>query len=203
MKVVTYWQDAGVPLPIKLVDLWLRSWVRHGFEPIMAKPEDAARHPRHAVVKAWAEAAPTVNDRRFEMACWLRWCAYARHAPAVFADCDVIDFGCVPEMIPQGDFVNLGGATVYATKIGIEGFISFFPRVSRILVGSKEHVSDVYALDQYALPEPLGKSICVLAGSSRELTAPLVHFGNASVKPEWRFNERWRAVEDLYARRNT
>lgn len=201
MRVVTYWQDVGVPRPDKLMTYFAVSWVRHGFDPIMATEDDAKQHPRYAELKAWAEAAPTVNDRRYEAACWLRWCAYSFCAPAVFVDYDVINYGLKPEQIPSGEFVNLGGAAVYATPEGIEKFIKFFPRVSPVQIGRKAHVSDVYALDQFAAPLPLDEALCVLVGGPRELTAPLVHFGNAFVKPEWRFNERWRAVDDLYVRR--
>lgn len=192
MKVVTYWSNVGLPYPDKLADRWLESWHAHGFEPVIAGTEDVEQHPRYPDVLFWAATSPTINDRMFEAACWLRWCAYATHSPALFADLDVMNFGLKPEQVPVGDFEYLGAATVYATQVGIEKFIDFMPRSQPYTLSGELHISDLDAMQQFVGYRDHG--LCDVCAKPDK---PLVHFGNAYVKPEWRHNERWQAVDEM------
>ncbi len=198
MKVVAYWADLGPDLPRELVDLWAASWQINGFIPTLLRVDEAMKHPKYEQVLAWTETVPTVNDRQFEAACWLRWLAFELAAPAVIADYDVMNYGFRPEHIPPGAFVDLGAMTFFATPRGIAEFIAFMPLAKPIkTLDGRDHLSDLYAMRQYRaslLP-------CVEAGEVGELTAPLVHFSNAHVPPEWQQWNRPLAIADLTKRR--
>lgn len=201
MRVVTYWQELA-PHPTDLMAAWQLAWEDHGFEVVITGLRDAQHNERYEACLKWAQQAPTRNQKEFEVACWMRWLAYQQYAPALFVDYDCINFDLKPERVPVGDFINLGCGTVYATWKGIQQFIDFWPRAKQVKVEGDWMLSDIYALQQFwdnRLREHM--LMCVVPGRPGAQVAPLVHFGNAWVKPEHRHNERWRAVEEFRQQR--
>lgn len=207
MKVYTYYHDiSDLGYPTQIMERWKTSWRNRGFTPVILEEKDARAHQDYDEINALVSKFPTVNAPFFERACWLRWLAYQRQTQAgVFTDWDVINYDLWPSDIPQGDLVvldrNICG-TVYATQDGIQSFIQQFKTADRSIryESGKPHLSDMNLFrDWFQGPRiPYG----CLATDQEELTCKLVHFTNGLLPEYHRFNERWKAMDDLSERRD-
>lgn len=196
MNVYTYYQQIGdCEPPEKMLVHWAGSFARHGFTPRVLTFGDVRAYPNYFSVEAMVFQFPTVNDRRYQSATWLRWLAFSGVAPALFCDYDVLNCGFTPQDMPAGDVVNLGHMTIYATAPKVVEFIGTFKDAGRL---SKTHVSD---MDAFSAWHPHSHEICKLARGDDMMTAKLVHFQNDCVKPEWRYEKRWMAMEALEKQR--
>lgn len=200
MKVACYFDDPRYDYPDRLVTEWRESWSDHGFETAILTEEDARRHPKFQEIDDLVATIPTVNQRRYERACWLRWLAFQLHAPAVCTDYDVINFGLRPEHVPVGDLISLetsiSGSCCYATPKGIQGFLDYYPKWKElgavVTLYGQPHLSDMQVFAATYRGPRLAYS--VFTDHPGHFASCCVHFPNGLVCEEWRHANRWKAV---------
>ena len=85
------------------VHLWRRQWSRFGFDPVIYDESLCKNHPRYQDMVDRIRHYPTVNVRRYEDVCYLRWLGAAMTARLanpgeliVQADTDVLPFDLCP-----------------------------------------------------------------------------------------------------------
>lgn len=60
-----------------LLDLWYESWSNHGWTPVVLGESQFRLHPFASEFERRVSNFPTVNDTRYELACFRRWLAMA------------------------------------------------------------------------------------------------------------------------------
>jgi hypothetical protein len=88
---------------LKILKIWDVSWRRHGWRTLILTRKDAELHPRYKDVSFALENLPTINDKIYELSCYLRWLA------AVQAGC-----GPYPHPTPIECFNN-GYSDIFVT----------------------------------------------------------------------------------------
>jgi len=200
MNVFCYFDNPKAPnYPDRLIECWRESWEANGFTPRVMTEADARANPRFTEIEATCKALPTVNDRRFEMSCWLRWLAFQQVAPGVFTDYDVINFSLRPEDVPTGNVVCLESPAspccIYATREGLAGFLDAFKLGNQCatLIDGRQHTSDLMVFQAWHKGPPIALS--KLVTHAGHLHSQCVHFPNGLVKNKWLYEHRWKAVE--------
>jgi hypothetical protein len=74
------------------LDLWATSWRDQGWEAVVLGRSDAERHPLYKTMMSRIDSYPTVNDKRYETACYLRWLALDAVSGSFMTDYDVLNF---------------------------------------------------------------------------------------------------------------
>jgi hypothetical protein len=59
----------------KIANIWEESWSKNGWRTLILTRKDAISHPRYEDTIADLEMLPTVNDKTYELSCYLRWFA--------------------------------------------------------------------------------------------------------------------------------
>lgn len=96
MKVYTYFEDLKIqPDSLWVLGKWKGIWACAGFEPIILGVKDFHKHPKYKVMDAKFHSFPTVNPKRYEIACFRRWCAMAVIG-GFMVDYDVFPYGLSP-----------------------------------------------------------------------------------------------------------
>lgn len=198
MNVWTYW-DRGDP-PDKLFQYWKRSWESKGFTACLATEKEAIHHPLYSHLCKKIATLPTLNSERYHRAIFVRWLAFAcLGGSGIFCDFDVINFGLTEfsspeEIVCLDSEVNI--ACIYATPAGLDalihGFLSIIPNWSYY---SQPHICDMTFFQKWYRGPHLRH--CSSNRFPERISAPIVHFHNGACPPEWRQDERWRAVQDL------
>lgn len=93
MQVPGLWSNES---QLALIDLWKRSWSKHGWNPVVLTEEDAKKHPRYAEFKKRFWEMPTPYGHDYEGGCFLRWAAMAAVGGGMLVDYDVINYGFAP-----------------------------------------------------------------------------------------------------------
>ena len=104
----------------KLIDLWKRSWIRQGWNPVMFNLDDCKKHPLYNEIYEICEKRPTVNNKTFEMYCFLRWLSMA-DVTGWYCDVDIINYGFKPidygDLVVSSDYVpKIHGTCFYMPK---------------------------------------------------------------------------------------
>ena len=192
MKVYTYYSNVGSMNAFeqaRMIALWKASWSRHGWEPIVLTPADARANPMHDQLVAKFATFPTVNNKEYEMACWLRWIAMAM-VGGTMTDYDVLAFGFTPADIPtnDGEFVSIladnnpcpcavsGTAQQYENTV--RAFAEMMPGDSAVH-GDRPHFSDQSAVQAMsARLRPHIHDLCPEYRSRHWQSAGLVHYSH-------------------------
>ena len=206
MKVYCYYDFPEYSdYPMLVMDRWSASWRANGFFPQILSELTAWQHPDFGMTCKIVEALPTVNQRRFERACFLRWLAYDLVAPALFTDFDVINFNLKPNKVPPSRWLSLESppspGLIHATKEGTSAFLADFGNAMDHVIDWKGQptVSDLYIFDGTYRGRKYDYS--VLYGDDRMLTSHCVHFANGRCPEGWKFANRYLAIDDLYQKR--
>ena len=64
---------AAVTDYINIAKVWQESWSRQGWRTLILTKADAVLHPRYKEAIGGLENLPTVNDKTYELSCYLRW----------------------------------------------------------------------------------------------------------------------------------
>ena len=97
MRVFTYFQPCrGMARPDRLIQLWEDSWSKQGWEPVVLDQSDAEQHPGFDDYHSAIMRLPTVNNREYENACYLRHMAMACQDGGLLTDYDVINRNFAP-----------------------------------------------------------------------------------------------------------
>lgn len=152
MKVVTYY-DPVLPEQEPILHFWTRSWSRHGWRTEILTPAIARLHPLWQAHQKAVSSYPTVNDPRYEKACWTRWLAYSVCAAAdgavVATDYDIINCSWNEQTLDGGRLLALHQvptAACVGNQRAFDGFImDALERAERGIVreGGCMHVSDM------------------------------------------------------------
>lgn len=139
----------------KILYLWKTAWSLAGWKPRILTEEDAKRHPNYEELRRKFSAFPTVNEKEYEIACFMRYLAMAAVGGGWMSDYDVLPFrlsGCIEPL-------NDGGYTVYEGVFPglVSGTSQEFNRVANLManvdwksqpqhfsVKNKPHVSDLH-----------------------------------------------------------
>ncbi len=79
----------------KLIELWKISWSKYGWNPIILGLNDAKKHYLYDVYYKKIESLPTINDKKYEMLCFLRWLSFAEYGGWISA-VSVMNYGFSP-----------------------------------------------------------------------------------------------------------
>lgn len=108
-----------------LLEQWKVNWRSKGWEPLSLNTHHATAHPRYIEWLNKMEKLPTVNPKRYENACFMRWMAMHTLGGGWMVDYDVYNLGLEP--IPLTGFVLAcaGGVPcmVHIDKLQIEAVI--------------------------------------------------------------------------------
>lgn len=201
MRVFTYYEPIrghGDAKP--LINLWSESWKERGWRTCVINEADAFIDKRYPKYREIVDSFPTVNQRAYERACYLRWLAMTRmeDSLAVLSDYDVINRSFAPgdaeALIGPHDIVMLEPTrvpcAVLATPKGFEivcDMIENYQVSPTDLEHGSRHVSDMTILRKTNIPTT---NTCVEhlnSGSSKRddpgdgwKTAPLIHYSSFS-----------------------
>lgn len=188
----------------RLLLVWEREWRGAGFGPVILTEQDAASHPKYEQWKKRFEVIPTISPPGYEMACWLRWLAFAVHDSWLWTDYDVIPRWLKPSDIPapeeDSDFPLLlckgVPCAVTGTKELYENAIIAFLATSPIVEQGKPHLSDMHACQKLEFPHV---ELCAEYFTSGWKTAPLIHFPHSRCNPQARSQVIEAALKQLKA----
>lgn len=93
MNIYTYYDDI-LEGQHEIIELWKDSWMRNGWNPIVLDYSHAACTDMEL---EYLGALPSVNPKRYEMACFLRWKAMSNIGGGWMCDYDVANLGFSPE----------------------------------------------------------------------------------------------------------
>jgi len=185
MRVVSYyeWLDEATSAEDEpLSYLWAASWEEYGWKTEIACPHEAESHPLFPALLQHVETLPTVNDKKYELACYKRWCAWAFYAPALFVDYDVINFGFTPDQLNHHDgpcfFSVQGHLPMWADRPSVESMLAAMLHWSGASChyGGRPHTSDMMILAALYRGVAESMPVTVNYGNSGWDNAKLVHF---------------------------
>ncbi len=104
MKVYTYYEEIApgksrhTPESQKeLLEVWKRSWVRHGWEPVVLNRENARQHPGYAGFEHKFLKLPTQYGHAHQITSFMRWAAMGcTKGGGLLVDYDVMNYGFKP-----------------------------------------------------------------------------------------------------------
>lgn len=141
----------------ELINIWKKSWIFYGWNPVILSLKDAQEHPKYEKLFKKAQDLPTVNPKKYEMYCYLRWAALANKG-GWYADVDMINYGFTPKVIDENKVVTAGRETLhvnsfYMSKLVYEDLLDEIINYevsdeNYELIGEEKvpHVSDMYIL---------------------------------------------------------
>lgn len=195
MKIYTYFEPLN-PDHEKVVELWRESWNRNGWTPVVLGESDYLSWEAHAEFDACMSRFPTINDPRYERACYRRWAVMANIGGGVCCDYDVMNFSFGIESMLA---VPLHGhscvlldhnspCVVVGTKSAFITACWYF--MSYKLKPGTEHISDMHIANEHWGMSPFVRHplenhrdlICREYGMAGWQKSPLVHFAAFAVK---------------------
>jgi hypothetical protein len=155
MTIFTYHENIPTWNHRVLVQHWKQSWRKAGHRPIIMGREMARRHPMFGDFITKIRTFPTINDRHYEEACYIRWLAFevmidATDGRAVMADYDVFPNGFNDSHLGTEDVIchelTKVPCMVEATKKGAREIVEWI--MSREPDHSIGHYSDMIAFKE-------------------------------------------------------
>jgi hypothetical protein len=184
--IYAFHANIGNPNSNRLIEYWQKTWTDQGWTPHILSWRDAYLNPLSQKLAAKVKTLPTVNNPFYELACWMRWAAFANHT-GLMSDYDVFPQKPFPPREFKGFTNGQAGAAgvIVGTPLDIAGVIqailTYEPGPKDVYKG-KRHVSDMVVLqnrlDIFDHIEPL--ALCYREAGWEAL--PLVHFNNDSLK---------------------
>lgn len=169
-----------------LVALWKESWEAHGWKAVVLDESSVLVDPEVAEMLAAYRALPSINRRKLDYYCYVRWLAVGQKGGGFMCDYDVVNYGFSPR--PAGPL------TIYERSVPclVSGAASEYLRVARFFAGyqvgpddrleGRRHVSDMMILTKnpWMFEQGVG---CAEYGRPGWEDAGAVHFSNLSMKP--------------------
>lgn len=146
-KVYTYFEDIKFEGQVELLNLWVKNWGMHGFEPVVLGPENAESHPYYE------EFMDSINRVHLAImqaplgdygkTCYKRWIAYAgvkNEAGFSVADYDVFNKDFVERKFEKLTFFNWRTPCfAYGTS---SQYLEFCKNMASILYQSLKQTND-------------------------------------------------------------
>lgn len=171
------------------LEVWKRTWQAKGFKTVVLNESVARKHPKYAEVKQKIEQLPTVNDKRYEAACYLRWLALGVVGGGLMTDYDVVNVNFTWEKVrSDSDLINIFSenaacpAVCFMTTEGVEAYVDFLLKAGEAnFVTEKEspHCSDQELIRQLINDEEQGEIHVEMDDVSGQVGRPLVHFSSS------------------------
>jgi hypothetical protein len=180
MKIYTFYEELdsiNKNEQLELIDIWKKSWIKFGWNPIvLSKSDTNISEEQYRLISK----LPTVNDKEYEISCYLRWNAMSNIGGGWMCDYDVVNCGFTPDKsleyeslsILQGHVPCLvfGTSEDYSKTFDIfcnDGLNKF------IKIGEKNHTSDMVILSLIIKDSDFIKSLLIVDDYPNE--AILVH----------------------------
>lgn len=183
--IACFHMDLGSKEHNEVVDYWQEVWRANGWKTRVLTLSNAQMHPSFNGIWEKANSLPTVNNRDFERACFIRWCAFALFRGAI-ADSDVFprvnypprDYEIPYTADPCGGPGFMVGSTFSYDHI-LHAIFDYEPKPTDTVFG-KPHVSDLTVLQNDNHFARNNDIACYGVDGWRD--KPLIHFGNAYLK---------------------
>ena len=78
------------------IEIWKDAWRSRGWNPVVLGPLDVMKHLKYEEFRAAVEKFPTVNPKKYELVCYLRWLALSYVGGGLMTDYDVIPGTFIP-----------------------------------------------------------------------------------------------------------
>ena len=105
MNVFTYYEPLH-STHMEVINVWADSWRKHGWTPIVIGENQFRLNYDWREYDAVVSKFPTVNDTRYDRACFRRWKAMSLIG-GLMTDYDVANRGFTPEMLPTSDNLKI------------------------------------------------------------------------------------------------
>jgi hypothetical protein len=145
-----------------LLDIWKKSWSYYGWNPIVLSLNDSKKNPLYENFCKKCMQYPTINEKEYEMICYVRWLAFSLRGGWV-TDYDVINYGFLPidygaEIISLSEM--MGGSTIganqsfYEKVVGVLMDYEIDKNDNLITINKKiyNHVSDMTIMNRHLRP---------------------------------------------------
>jgi len=165
------------------IDVCARSWLMNGWDFEVLTERMAVRSELYSALDGKINSFPTLNDRMYERACFMRWCALDAVGGGLLIDYDMINYSFKPEDLDFRESVILSAdkktPPIYAkgedARILIKLFLDYNPPET------DKHVSDmtIFRYDSFPfkwLP------VMLLFGEGAWHSAPLVHYSHNCIR---------------------
>lgn len=180
---------------LKIIDLWSKSWRHNGWNPIILNLNDASDHPEYQKFYDVCYKFPTVNPKKYEMYCYLRWLAMELRG-GWHCDYDVINYGFKP--VDFGDKIvtcingRLSPSTIYMTKekyrLIIDTILNY--KISDVDIKYKENNNKIYHVSDMTIIQSLdSKYSDVILNIEKTVNVEtdwdksnLIHFASAFIR---------------------
>jgi hypothetical protein len=193
MNVFTYYDNfAGRQEP--LIPLWKESWRKHGWNPVVLAPENAIRNLNYAAFVKAVSRLPTVNNKKYELACYVRHLAMGMAGGGLLTDYDVMCYGFTPQAMtdieskhPEEKFIctlhHRGvPCAIYGRRAGFEWLCSQmmnWPPGEHRIEPRGPHLSDMIICQRLKLHRA---DVCINYPAEGWDKALLVHFSSGQSK---------------------
>lgn len=169
-----------------LVELWRESWTANGWEAVVLDESSVQVNDEVARMLLAFRELPSINRRKLDYYCYVRWLAVAQAGGGFMCDYDVVNYGFRPR--PAGKL------TLYERSVPclVSGTAAEYERVARFFAAyeveaddrlqGRAHVSDMMILTKNAWMFQ-SETGCAEFGRPGWETAGTVHFSNLSMKP--------------------
>ncbi|MDD5198737.1 MAG: hypothetical protein PHC88_02960 [Terrimicrobiaceae bacterium] len=168
-----------------LVDLWRESWTANGWEAVVLDESSVAVDEEVARMLLAYRALPSINRKKLDYYCYVRWLAVAQAGGGFMCDYDVVNYGFRPRPV--------GKMALYERSVPclVSGTAAEYERVARFFAAysvasddrlqGKPHVSDMMILTKntWMFEQSQG---CAEYGRPGWEAAGAVHFSNLSMK---------------------
>lgn len=186
VTIFTYYEKIPTWNHTELVQIWRRNWMQKGFRAIVTGRDMARRHPKFGDFQKKIASFPTINDRRYEEACYLRWLAMEvmldiTTGRGLMSDYDVFNQSFTKDHLGSADVIchetTRVPCLVEATPKGARQIIDFI--MSRAPGHEIGHYSDMYAFKESDWPI---SNHCVELGTPGWEQAPTVHMASGAIQ---------------------
>lgn len=149
MKIYTYYENINFNKQNELIDVWVESWRKSGFEPVVLSRDDAKKSPLYDqylyfVQKVHEEAVRNrLRENSYWLAAQLEIVAFSTvEEPSFFSDYDVISNGFKPFEPESKVYWRNADCSCFVTGggVGWEAYIKFlFKNVTTIIEWCKNY----------------------------------------------------------------
>lgn len=187
---------------LRQVDIWKNSWRSRGFKPVVLNLDTAMRHPDFQKLNAIFEKFPTVNAKKYELYCYIRWLALEVVGGGMTSDYDVINNGFTPDYMEEfkadkdritvfqasSDLSCITPAAVYAPVPALKKFISAMAEYKvdeTDKEGEAKHISDQNILRKHSKDDWVSiQLLCKEYGEDGWKDVPMTHISTGSLVRE-------------------
>lgn len=175
---------------LALVELWKQAWASRGWNPVVLGLREAMRWEGYERLNALASEFPTVNPKKYELACFHRWMALAQIGGGFMVDFDVVPGSFQPRDLQelrtsedfnvlQGPKTNLVPSAVLAKRPALEKWLA---AIGKYDATGQTHVSDQSLLQAIASEHAwiAARQMVLEYGEAGWAGAQLVHFAHGA-----------------------